>query len=141
MNKRQQMRVSNSYAIPWLLDNGYDNIYLKPHRDPRKKKNKDWIITKEERYQITDFYNLFDGFCYDKDGNFVWFQISTQNWHQQQPYEEFLKGKNNCKILLICVKKPSPKFRKYRVLVRELFSTPLFKMHFPDQQLLPPIGE
>lgn len=95
------MRHTNKLAREWLLSNGFDYIYFKPHKDFRKHKNQEIFFTKIGVFYQTDFYNLFDGFCFSPDGVFTWIQTSTTNYHKVDPYVEFLKGKKGFRILFI----------------------------------------
>ncbi|GEM_PF-5555103 len=119
MNKRKQMLTSNSKALEYLLSNDFDQIYLKPHRDTRKKFNHEFIHTKEGKYQITDFFNLFDGFCYDVSGLFYWIQIKTDNWANENEIKKFFTSRYG-RVLSINVRKPTKTIKKYRVDVRRL---------------------
>lgn len=101
MNNRQIMKHTNKLAREWLFAHGFDYIYFKPHRDFRKRTNQEVYFTKQGVFYQTDFYNLFDGFCYDRDGVFTWIQTSTTNYHKSDPYVEFLRGKKGFNILFI----------------------------------------
>jgi hypothetical protein len=95
------MRNTNRLAREWLFANGYDYIYFKPHKDFRKRKNQEVYFTKQGNFYQTDFYNLFDGFCFDKNGVFTFIQTSTTNYHKIDPYVEFLKGKFGFRVLFL----------------------------------------
>ena len=60
MNTRQRMRFSNRKAVLWLLESGYDEIWLKPHI-----RRSDLVYTVGEWYRALDLWNLFDGICFD----------------------------------------------------------------------------
>ena len=66
MHNRQRMRFSNRKAVLWLLKNGYDDIWLKPHT-----KRTDLTYTQGEWYRVIDLWNLFDGICFDDEGNII----------------------------------------------------------------------
>lgn len=95
------MRATNRRAVEWLLKNGYDYIWLKPHHDTRKKSKQEYYYTKQGNFFQTDLYNLFDGTCFDVKGALTLIQISTNQYHKEEPYLEFMKGKHGFNILLI----------------------------------------
>jgi hypothetical protein len=101
MNRRKTMYNTNRLAREWLFRNGYDLIWLKPHLDARKKKFKDFYHTRQGTFYATDIYNLFDGMCFDSTGQITMLQISTTNFHSEEPYAKFMEGKKGFKILLI----------------------------------------
>ena len=105
------MRFSNRKAVLWLLKNGYDEIWLKAHT-----KRTDLVYTVGEWYRIIDLWNLFDGICFDIDGNLVLLQIKTNNWAGEKEIEDFLSDKKHLKALSINVK---GKGRVWNVMVRE----------------------
>ena len=53
MHNRQRMRFSNRKAVLWLLKNGYDDVWLKPHT-----KRTDLTYTQGEWYRVIDLWNL-----------------------------------------------------------------------------------
>lgn len=97
MNNRQRMRESNKLVRKWLLDNGYDEIWFKPHG-----KRNDLVFTQRGNYLAQDIWNLFDGIC-KKDNKLIFLQMSTSNWHGERPYEEWIKKVNGVGILLFLV--------------------------------------
>lgn len=113
------MRESNKKAVEFLLANNYDEIYLKPHRDIRKKNNVEYIHTQNGNYQIMDFYNRFDGFCYNKKGEFVWLQIKTDRWANAVEIGSFFTDKKGI-VLILNVRKPTKTHKTYRVDFREM---------------------
>ena len=58
LHTRQRMRSSNRKAVLWLLKNGYDDIWLKPHG-----RRHDLVYNTGEWYRALDLWNLFDGIC------------------------------------------------------------------------------
>jgi len=98
MNPRERMRFSNRKAVLWLLRNGYDDIWLKPHT-----RRHDLVYTSGEWYRALDLWNLFDGICFDEGGNIVLIQIKTNAWPPTKPILEFLLHKMNLKVLAINV--------------------------------------
>jgi len=84
----------------WLLENGYDYIWFKPHMDGRKKIHKETYHTKQGVFYQTDLYNLYDGICADRDGNPVFLQMSTTNWHPEKAYIEFMNINKGFKTLM-----------------------------------------
>ena len=92
------MRASNRKAVMWLLKEGYDDIWLKPHG-----RRQDLVYTRGEWYRALDLWNLFDGICFDEGGNIVLIQIKTNAWPPSQPIFDFMRDKNNMKVLCINV--------------------------------------
>ena len=112
MNNRQRMRASNRKAVLWLLKNGYDEIWLKPHT-----KRADLVYTVGEWYRALDLWNLFDGICFDKDQNIIMLQIKTNAWAKEAPLKSFVDSHKNIIVLSINVKKM--KDSKWVVYTRE----------------------
>jgi len=110
MNPRERMRFSNRKAVLWLLENGYDEIWLKAHT-----KRLDLIYTIGDWYRALDLWNLFDGICFNKDGGIVFLQIKTNAWAKEQPIIDWLSDKNKLIVLVINVK---GKGRKWEVRTR-----------------------
>ena len=111
MNTRQRMRFSNRKAVLWLLNNDYDEIWLKPHI-----RRSDLVYTVGEWYRALDLWNLFDGICFNNDGDIVMLQIKTNAWASASPINDWLKDKNNLIVLVINVK---GKGKKWEVLMRK----------------------
>ena len=105
------MRSSNRKAVLWLLKNGYDDIWLKAHG-----RRLDLIYTTGEWYRALDLWNLFDGICFDNDGNIILVQIKTNSWASEDGIKDFLSNKKHLKVLSINVKGKS---RVWNVMVRE----------------------
>ena len=84
----------------WLLKEGYDDIWLKPHG-----RRQDLVYTRGEWYRALDLWNLFDGICFDDGGNIVLIQIKTNAWPPSQPIFDFMRDKKNIKVLCINVYK------------------------------------
>ena len=112
MNPRQRMRFSNRKAVIWLLDNGYDDIWLKAHG-----RRHDLVYTTGEWYRALDLWNLFDGICFDKDENIIMLQIKTNAWAKEAPLKSFVDSHKNIIVLSINVKKM--KDNKWVVYTRE----------------------
>ena len=112
MNPRQRMRFSNRKAVNWLLENGYDEIWLKAHT-----KRQDLIYTVGHWYRALDLWNLFDGICFDKGGNLILIQIKTNAWASKPPIIDFLKDKHSLKVMVINVKRKGE--RTWEVLTRD----------------------
>ena len=110
MHNRQRMRFSNRKAVLWLLKNGYDEIWLKPHT-----KRTDLVYTVGDWYRIIDLWNLFDGICFDSEGNICLLQIKTNNWANETDIINFLSDKKHLKALSINVK---GKGKVWNVMVR-----------------------
>ena len=104
------MRISNRKAVLHLLENGYDDIWLKPHG-----RRHDLVYNTGEWYRALDLWNLFDGICFDKVGNLILLQIKTNAWAKEQPIKDFLSDKNNLIALSINVKYG----KKWTINIRE----------------------
>ena len=111
MNTRQRMRVSNRKAVLHLLKNGYDDIWLKPHG-----RRHDLVYNTGEWYRALDLWNLFDGVCFNEEGEAIFFQIKTNAWAKASPIIDFLADKKNLKVLVVNVR---GKGRKWDILVRK----------------------
>jgi len=85
-NPRQRMRESNIRVRKWLLLNKFDQIFFKMHI-----RNQDTVYTQKGNYKALDLWNLFDGICFDKDDNIVFFQVKTNAWAKQEPMVQFCK--------------------------------------------------
>ena len=105
------MRFSNRKAVLWLLKNGYDEIWLKAHT-----KRTDLVYAIGEWYRIIDLWNLFDGICFDGDGNIILLQIKTNSWANEKDIKDFLSDKKHLKVLSINVK---GKDRVWNVMVKD----------------------
>ena len=112
MNPRERMRFSNRKAVIWLLEHGYDDIWLKPHT-----RRHDLVYTSGEWYRALDLWNLFDGICFNEGGVVVFVQIKTNAWPPTKPILEFLLHKMNLKVLAINVFK---KGSRWDVKVRNI---------------------
>ena len=112
MDNRSRMRFSNRKAVIWLLENGYDEIWLKAHT-----KRHDLIYTVGDWYRALDLWNLFDGICFDMYGNLILLQIKTNAWASKQPILDFLKTRRNLIVLVINVRKT--KGKRWEVLIRK----------------------
>jgi hypothetical protein len=63
-----------------------------------------------------DLWNLFDGICFDKNGNIILIQVKTNAWAKGKDFVDFLSDKKHLKVLSINVK---GKDRKWEVFTRE----------------------
>ena len=82
------MRFSNRKAVLHLLGLGYDEIWLKPH-----VRRADLVYTRGEWYRALDLWNLFDGICFNPDGEAVYLQIKTNAWAKEQEIVDFMSDK------------------------------------------------
>lgn len=115
MNNRERMRASNKLCREWLLKNGYDEIWFKPHG-----KHNDYVFTQKGTYMAQDIWNLFDGVCINKDGYVTFLQMSTTQWHKKEPYHKFTKKISGVEVLNILVTNKRKECNgKYKVFVRE----------------------
>ena len=80
------MRSSNQLTKNYLLDHAFDHIFFKPH-----SRRQDVIYTQRGTYLATDFFNLFDGLCFDHNGNVIFFQVKTNAWANETEITDFLK--------------------------------------------------
>lgn len=97
------MYESNRRARNFLLENGCDQIWLKPHL-----RRKDRVFSQKGMYLATDLWNLFDGIAF-KDGRLFLLQIKTNAWAPEQPIQDFLNKhlafSDSVKALIINVRK------------------------------------
>lgn len=77
------MRASNKLVREWLLSNGYDEIWFKPHG-----KRNDYVFTQKGSYMSQDIWNLFDGICIDKNGFVTFLQMKTNSWAKEKPIKD-----------------------------------------------------
>ena len=102
INTRQRMRISNSMARKWMLDDGYTFIWFKPHG-----KRKDWVFTPDGNYRWLDLWGLLkntdtiDGSDWYK---IIPFQVKTNRWAEEKPLTTWLNGKDVDHILVVNVK-------------------------------------
>lgn len=120
------MRASNKLVREWLLKNGYDEIWFKPHG-----KRNDLVFTQRGNYLAQDIWNLFDGIAINPDGYLALLQMSTSKWHPRKDYEKFAKKVRGVEIInfLVTDKRKecqrinkdgsTSKIRDYKVFVRE----------------------
>ena len=107
------MRASNKLVREWLLSNGYDDIWFKPH-----VKRNDIVFTQKGKYLATDLWNLFDGVCTNPSIGVVFLQMKTNNWAKALPLEKFA-SKNKVNIVSFNVtNKLKDSKGKYKVFVR-----------------------
>ncbi len=113
MNTRQRMRLSNAYSTKWLLLQGYDEIWLKPHG-----RFNDRVYTKKGYYDAKDIFNLHDGICKDEQG-YIFLQISTNKLHARDEYIEESKRYDISIMLLapVTVDKESRQYKGIKVLL------------------------
>ena len=86
MNNRQRMRASNKLVREWLLENGYDEVWFKPHTA-----RNDLVFTQKGNYLATDLWNLFDGICFNQSNMIVFLQMKTNNWAKSKPITDWIK--------------------------------------------------
>ena len=110
MNPRQRMRFSNRKAVEWLLENGYDEIWLKPH-----VRRQDLVYTRGEWYRALDLWNIFDGICFNPDGEAVYIQIKTNAWASDQNILDFMSDKH---ILVMSINVKRKDKKTWEVLLR-----------------------
>lgn len=108
---------TNKLCKDWLIENGYDFIWLKPHIDARLSKFKETFLTRQGVFYARDIFNLFDGICFDSDGVLTFIQLSTTNYHKEEPYLEFIKNKKGFRVLMLrAVKKKN----RWQVQTKEI---------------------
>jgi len=108
------MRASNKLVREWLLQNGYDHIWFKPHG-----KRNDYVFTQCGRYMAQDIWNLFDGIAINDTGYIAFLQMSTTQWHPKEKYKEFAARTRGVEILVFLVTNKRKECNgKYKVFVR-----------------------
>ena len=88
------MRASNKLVREWLLSNGYDEIWFKPHTA-----RNDLVFTQKGNYLATDLWNLFDGLCFDSDYKIIALQMKTNSWAKEKPITDFIKKHEGMKVI------------------------------------------
>ena len=83
MHNRDRMRASNRRAVEYLLEEGFDQIWLKAH-----SARNDVVYTRRGTYLATDLWNLFDGICFGGVTPF-YLQIKTNAWAKTEPIIKF----------------------------------------------------
>ena len=104
------MRASNKRAVDTLLKQGYREILLRTHC-----KHKDYVSSIERKYACTDYWNLFDGMCFNPKGALTFIQIKTNAWASKKTIEDFI---NQHKLKAISVNVTNKKGR-WEVLTRQ----------------------
>ena len=94
MNNRKRMRASNLLVRKWLLENGYDDIWFKPHG-----KRNDYVFTQKGNYMAQDIWNLFDGICFNRVGLICFLQMKTNAWAKERPIEVFLRNHHELRVI------------------------------------------
>ncbi len=102
------MRWSNRKAVNYLLEHGYDEIWLKAHG-----RRQDLTYCQGAWYRALDLWNLFDGVCIDEGGIVTFLQIKTNAWAKEKPLKQFAKDHKNIKVLSINVKGEKNKWNVY----------------------------
>lgn len=106
------MRASNKLVREWLLKEGYDDIWFKPHGT-----HNDYVFTQKGSYMAQDIWNLFDGIC--TGAGVVFLQMKTNAWAKEKPFRDFVK-KHGCLILSFNVSnKHKDSKGRYKVMVRQ----------------------
>ena len=107
------MRASNKLVREYLLENGYDEIWFKPHGN-----RSDHVFTQNGSYLATDLWNLFDGIAW-RGKQIFFLQMKTNAWAKAEPISRFVL-RHNCKVLSFNVtNKLKSSNKKYKVFVRE----------------------
>jgi len=109
------MRASNKRAVENLTDLGHTDITLRTHC-----KHKDYLYNKNKGASMqTDFFNLFDGFCYDPDNKFTWLQFKTNKWAAEKPIREFVERRHQ-PVIVVNVTNKSGRWetlmRRYKIV-------------------------
>jgi hypothetical protein len=107
------MRASNKLAVNHLLENGFNDVWLKPHTA-----RNDMVYCQDRKYLATDLWNLFDGitFIHHKP-HFI--QIKTNAWAAEKPIKEFLKTHYIDVIVINVTNRLKVCKGKYKVFARE----------------------
>ena len=94
---RETFRESNAKAIEWLHKHGFKQVLLRTHC-----RHKDLVYaTKFHKYLSTDYWNHWDGMCFDRHG-YLWFiQIKTSGFPKDEGILEWMQGKKDIRGLSI----------------------------------------
>lgn len=98
----------------WLLRNGYDEIWFKPHG-----KRNDYVFTQKGNYMAQDIWNLFDGICISPSGHITFLQMKTNAWAKAKPFYDFRRKAESDILSFNVTNKLAECKGKYRVFVRE----------------------
>ena len=101
------MRISSGHATKYLLQRGFDNIWLKAHT-----KFKDKVQCQDTRYYALDLWNLYDGLCFDTKGVLWAIQIKTNAWAKASDIIKFQKD-HKIKCIVLNVKKQGSRWKVY----------------------------
>ena len=101
------MRISNGHATKYLLQRGFDNIWLKPHT-----RFKDKVQCQTTRYYALDLWNLYDGLCFDTKGVLWAIQIKTNAWAKASDIITFQKD-HKIKCIVLNVKKEGSRWKVF----------------------------
>ena len=107
MHNRQRMRISNGHATKYLLQRGYNHIWLKAHT-----KFKDKVQCQDTRYYALDLWNLYDGLCFDTKGILWAIQIKTNAWAKASDIITFQKD-HKIKPIVLNVKKEGSRWKVF----------------------------
>ncbi len=105
-SRRKTMRNNNDLARNWMIKNGYEEIWLKPHTrflDMVWKENVGTNHIQVLKYQAQDLWNCFDGIAWFK-GKLVFLAIGDR-WKKIDEIEKFTIGKSGFNILMLKVNK------------------------------------
>jgi hypothetical protein len=101
---KQGMVDNNKLARTWLVKNGFEEVWLKPHpKYPdivwKKLVNDD---TKQVlKYHARDIWNHFDGMCW-RDG-ILYFLAVSDRWKGIDEIKEFISTKRSVNVIVIKV--------------------------------------
>lgn len=114
LNNRQRMRATNAEIREWLLANGYDDVWFKPHTA-----RNDVVYCRHNKYYATDLWNLFDGICFDYEGNVVFLQMKTNSWAKAEPIRKFLESRKIKVMVFNYTNKLKSSNGKWEIYMRE----------------------
>ena len=80
-SNRKAFGDSNKAAIKWLHVRGFRDVILATHC-----RHHDMWYNPGKIERCMDYWNHWDGMCFDSEGNLWFIQIKTSNW----PSDEFL---------------------------------------------------
>ncbi len=105
---RATFRDSNAKAVAWLHAHGFKQVLLRTHC-----RHKDIVYaTKFHKYLSTDYWNKWDGMCFDRHGRLWFIQIKTSGFPKDEGILEWMQGKKGIRGLSIHFK-PKTALRFY----------------------------
>ena len=82
VHPRQKMRRSNNRAVKYLLDNGFEAVWVAPHL-----RFGTYTHFKDRKVKGLDIFGIADGICV-KNGETYYLQIKSNSWGGFKEFQE-----------------------------------------------------